>query len=839
MRLSNIVRLYRVRLRSRLVQEAFALSGIAVGVALLFASQVASTSLNGSVRQITDGIVGQMRFQLAARAPQGFDQGLLVQVQRLPGVSAAMPVLEDRVNMVGPGGARTVDLLGADPRLAYLAGPLVRRFSYARLVGLQALAVPVPIARAVGVASLRPVKLQIGSRAPRAFVGTTLTAQDIGPLVDSPIALGPLRYVQRLTGMIGRVTSIFVRSRPGDDREVRAGLARLAAAGGLNLRPADFEATLFSQAAGPTNQSTLLFSAISALVGFLFAFNAMLLTVPQRRNLVEDLRLDGYTGAMIVRILLFDALVLGLLGSLAGLALGELLSVELFSANPGYLSLGFPVGSQRIVTGQSVAAALAGGMAAAVVGVLAPLRREIFSPLSSAFARPRRSAGSAAGALVAGLACLAATTAILLAAPQAAIVGIVSLIAALLLLMPVALTGVVAGLAGLRRFFSGVSPYLAVIELQSRANRARALAIGATGAIAVFGSVAIQGAHGNLQQGLDRLVHQLNTNSQLWVIPPGEENLLATTPFPGIDTAALSRLPGVSAVEPVPGGMLDYEDRRVWVLGAPPGAAEPIPPGQLLSGDLATAATLVRAGGWAVVSQALADEHHLHIGGRFVLPSPHPAAFRVAALITNLGWPPGAVILSAADYARAWGSADPSAYYVKLAPGVGVQRARAELVRALGRRSGLGVETSRQRELRQRSASRQGLARLTQISWLVLIAAVLAMGAAMGSMIWQRRRQLADLKVDGFGRGELWRSLLLESALLLGTGCSLGAVCGIYGQILLSHALATVTGFPVVFSADVSTALWSLLIVTAVAVAIVAVPGHLAARARPAISLQE
>ncbi len=106
-------------------------------------------------------------------------------------------------------------------------------------------------------------------------------------------------------------------------------------------------------------------------------------------------------------------------------------------------------------------------------------------------------------------------------------------------------------------------------------------------------------------------------------------------------------------------------------------------------------------------------------------------------------------------------------------------------------------------------------------------------------MVWQRRRQLADLKVDGFRRAELWRSLLLESVLLLGTGCSIGAVFGIYGQLLLSHALATVTGFPVVFSAEVSIALFSFLAVTAVAVAIVAVPGHVAARARPAISLQE
>ena len=80
MRLSSIVRLYRVRLRARVVQELFAILGIAVGVALLFASQVANTSLNGSVQQLTNGIVGDMRFQLASRDSDGFDARLLQRV---------------------------------------------------------------------------------------------------------------------------------------------------------------------------------------------------------------------------------------------------------------------------------------------------------------------------------------------------------------------------------------------------------------------------------------------------------------------------------------------------------------------------------------------------------------------------------------------------------------------------------------------------------------------------------------------------------------------------------------------------------------------------------------
>ncbi len=96
MRLSNIADLYRVRLQARLVlvQELFAMLGIAVGVALLFASQIATTSLNESVSQLTSEVVGQMQFQLDARDAEGFDQRLLGEVQHLPGVRSALPVIE-------------------------------------------------------------------------------------------------------------------------------------------------------------------------------------------------------------------------------------------------------------------------------------------------------------------------------------------------------------------------------------------------------------------------------------------------------------------------------------------------------------------------------------------------------------------------------------------------------------------------------------------------------------------------------------------------------------------------------------------------------------------------
>lgn len=120
MKPSSILSLYRARLRTGLVRELLAVTGIAVGVALLFASQVASTSLDGSVTELTSAIVGQMRYQVLARSPEGFDQNLLAQVQSLPGVQTAVPVLEQSVEAIGPSGRESVDLLGVDPRFVRL-----------------------------------------------------------------------------------------------------------------------------------------------------------------------------------------------------------------------------------------------------------------------------------------------------------------------------------------------------------------------------------------------------------------------------------------------------------------------------------------------------------------------------------------------------------------------------------------------------------------------------------------------------------------------------------------------------------------------------------------------
>ena len=857
----NPLRLYRVRLRARLVQECLAIVGIAAGVALLFASQVSSSSLQSSVAELSRGIDGAATLELLARDPHGFPESTLGLVRRIPGVRVAAPLLEAGANAIGPRGSESVELVGADSSLSALGGTLVRHTALAPVGGIGAVVLPAPLARTLGVTKFgQEVTFQLAGHTVEAPLYTELHERQIGPLIGSPVALVPLSFAQELTGLGARVSRILVQPAAGAEARVRAALTTLAG-GRLDVEATTYDETLFAKAATASNQSTTLFAAISALVGFLFAFNAMLLTVPQRRRLSADLRLVGYTPRTVVAVLLLDATALGLIACVLGLALGEELSIHVLHSNPAFLSLAFALGSERVVSWQNVALATGGGMLAAIVAVLSPLRDILSREPLAVIDSPRAgfgaaSIGSAPALALAGLACLAGATAILLAAPDAAIPGMVLLFGALLLELPLALSATLALVKRLACTFTSTVPHVAVMELS--AARARAVAIAATGAVAVFGSVAIQGAHHDLLVGLDHAAHDMNAFTDVWVSPDGSYNLLQTAPFKPTQQAQLARLPGVRAVGLYRSGLLDYGERRVLVIAPPRQATPLLPADQLVQGNLRQATARLRAGGWLVLSRALAAEHHLHIGQAFTLPSPDPRTFRLAALSTNMTWAPGAIVMNASDYARAWGSQDASAYTVLLAPGVSPARGAREIERALdgggpgsggngvggnaagGHTStGLAVETAQQHAGRQRALSREALARLTQIATLIPIAAVLAMAAAMGALVWQRRPRLAKLKLEGLPRAELWRTILLESLLLVGVGCLTGAIFGLYGQQLADRALAEAIDFPVVYSVTALSGLESLALVTATALAILAVPGYFATRVPAALALQD
>ncbi|HEY6779596.1 MAG TPA: hypothetical protein VI111_01510, partial [Thermoleophilaceae bacterium] len=491
----------------------------------------------------------------------------------------------------------------------------------------------------------------------------------------------------------------------------------------------------------------------------------------------------------------------------------------------------------------NVIVAAAGGIVASCVAVLGPMASALWRPDRQQFRGAERAAGRVRPnwLVVSGCVALLAGIAIAAAEPASAAVGIAGLACltvSMLLLLPSLLRLLVNALDRLTSQVRSVVPFLAIFDLRDPTAQARSLAVAATGAVAVFGSVALQGAHADLLRGLDQTSRDVAVMGDVWALAPGDANLLVTAPF-----RAPHIMPqpgqGIERLATYRGGFLDIGDRRVRVLAPPADGPKPLSRVQLLDGDLDRVDERLRAGGWVVISEGIARDRGLHVGDRFTLPSPVPTTLRVAGLSTNLGWPPGGVVLNADDYARAWGSSEASAILATLTPGTSLAAGRKALQAALGPDSTLAVKTVTERRRAQDAASRAGVERLAQIAALVLISAVIAMASAMAGLIWQRRAFLAGVKVEGYSTAALWKALLLEAGLLIGAGCSCGAVFGLLGQGLLSRALTSVTGFPVVYSLAAVGALLTCLAVTVAAVMIVALFGQRAASIAPECALSE
>jgi putative ABC transport system permease protein len=288
------------------------------------------------------------------------------------------------------------------------------------------------------------------------------------------------------------------------------------------------------------------------------------------------------------------------------------------------------------------------------------------------------------------------------------------------------------------------------------------------------------------------------------------------------------------------GSFLNYDGRRVWIIARAAGTPEPIPASQLLQGSVATATARLRAGGWITVSQQLAEARHLQVGEQLTLPTPTgSASYRIAATTTNLGWSAGAIIINGSDYHRAWATTDASALEVNASPGVNIAALKHAVATVLGSGSALTVQTSAERAAQADALARQGLSRMSQITLLLMIAAALAMAAAIGAGIWQRRSALASLRIHSFTPWQLRAVLTYESIIVLGTGGLAGAAAGVYGHLLCDRYLRLTTGFPAPFAVEGLHTIQTILLIIVGALLALAIPGYIASQAPPQLALQE
>jgi putative ABC transport system permease protein len=840
-----LIRLYRNRLRVHTAQELLAALGVATGVALVFATLVASGSIAGSAAEVVRAVVGPASFQLRSLDPNGFDERLLGHVEHLAHVREAAPLLEQTASVVAPNGRRVaVDIAGTDISLATLNGLAHQLPLSALSPGGIGLSMKTVDALGLDPSHLpRRVFVDLRGRAISLKVSAVLGRESFGALSGAQVAVMPLARLQAEAGLEHRITRVLVEPEPGQRDAVRQELSRMAGPG-VSFASAKQDLALLHQALTPSNQASDLFAVISALLGFLFAFNAMLLTVPERRQAIADLLVDGTKRTAIVQMVLFQALCLGVMATGIGLVFGYVLSVGAFHQSPGYLSRAFVLGSKTVIGPAPIVFSVAGGILATCLASAVPLldlRRD--RPLDAVYSE-QGLPGNALGKPTQRMLCIAAFGLLLIASamfalvPTAAIWVCGLLGVATVLAVPLALRGILAA----ARFISLHSQRLTILPVALKSLRAttlRSLALAATGAVALFGSVALGGSRHDLLHGIEGYTAGYVGNATVWVVNPGDNQ--AISDFAGDHLAArLAKVQGVREVAVFQGSLLNVGRRRVWMIGWPASRRPGLLDNQLLSGSPRVAAQHLREGGWITVSAQIAAEHHLALGSTFALATPSGAAvFKVAATTTNFGWSPGAIVMSAVDYSRAWKTTAPSALGVELWAGADSGSVSRAIRTTLGPASGLEVVTAHAREDEINTSAREGLSQLGAISTLLVVAAILALVAALVSTLWQQRGSLAALRIEGTSPARLRRLLLLEAVLMLTAGCLTGALAGIYGQAVIDSYLKHVTGFPVGTMGVGGLPLETFAIVLVAVSVLAAIPGWVTSRVPPTLALEE
>lgn len=798
--LRTLLLFYRRHLRVQPLRELMAVVGVAAGVALLFTVQVAHRSITGSFEELTHGVAGRATLELASRGAQGFDGHVAEEAEHLPGVRAAAPIYEQPIVAVGPKSRRALTLVGATEQINALHGSISMAFQRAAQASGQGLVVlTAPTAASIGVRPGSDVTIRVGAQTKHLALAATVSGSEIGAAAESPIAASSLPIVQSLARFPGRVTRVLIEPQPGRERVLRNTLQSRFGAD-LNVRPIGTEAKLLGNAAGPEKQVTLLFSAISLIAGVILAYNALLLASDERRRFIAQLVEIGTPDSMIVSSLAFDALILGLAGSLLGLLAGDAISLIAYRTVPGYIAAAFAIGGQRVVDPQTILIALAGGMCAAFAAASLPALVILRSSASATEAIGRTLSVAQKLRLPTTLAfsggtlliCVSVTLA--LVTPASTVGALMGLAAGLVICLPMLARHLLRLARAASQHSSDPSARLSVAELRSSPTRSVALL--ATGTIAAFLMVVIGGSVANVKAAAQTGATDLLSSAGVWVKPGGAENVYTTQPFAYTDTQRqLQKSSVVSSVLPWRDAFLDLPGRRVWVLGVPPQQPSQIAPSQLIRGSLSNADKHLQEGGWTAISQTLATEKHLRLGEEFTLPTPTGnARLRLAATIANYGWLSGAIVMNANDQARLWDSDTATELAVTLKPGVPVDQGKHAIEQALPAGSALAVDTAAERRAEVSAVLGSTLSRLNDTTLVVLIATVASVIALMIAAIWQRRGRLNSLMSIGMSTGQFARLVSYETGLVLLTGCVIGIAAGLLGQYLIDGWLAHTTG---------------------------------------------
>ena len=775
---ARIAVLYRLIVRPMAtdpVRTLLTVAAVALGVAVIVAVDLASEASMGSFRSSLESLEGSASYEITQVG--GIPETVYGELARLEEPLAFSPRIESFALL--PDTGEHVPLFGVDligDTMLGTAGAMPRPDVSELIDGSSVWVTP-----SLGMSRGETLELIVGDR--------RLELEVQGVLDSSAAAVG--RFVlmdiapaQRALGRLGRLDRIYVHTQ-GVERDWSAVLAPL-------LPPA---ASLLAAGTGTEDSRRMLgafrwnlrmMSYATILVGAFLIYNTISAYIVRRRQQIGIVRAVGASRAMVRAAFLFEGAVFGVLGVAAGLALGRLLAVGAVDA------VGQTVSSLYVSSTPGEIAFRPWTVAIAVVS-------GIGVSLLSAWWPAREAAGVAPTEAMAGGALDYEVRTAGRRSTAAAVVLVV--VAAVLCLMPPADRIPVAGYAALVCLIGAaamISPRLSILVLglcerwlaarfgivAGIAARGLAASLGRTSVIVAAMAVATA-----LIVGMGVMVGSFRATVVDWVgyrlqadfyVSPAGGGGRGASPTMSEDVAVpLEAVPGVMDV----GRYRTYPIRHAGVpatLGLADVALYDRYSGiRFLEGPAPEAIwPRLAAGDSVIVSELFSYRHGVHTGDTIRLPlGEEPVALHVAGVFYDYSGERGFVIGDRNALLEHLPDPRVASLSVYLEPGADFEQSRQALVRAV---AGLEVVVTPSRTLRERSIEifDRTFAITYALEVIAVFVAILGMAEALLNLVFDRRVELAQLRMHGASMGQI-RSLILVQAGMLGlAACVLGLVLG-------------------------------------------------------------
>ena len=791
-------------------RSAAALLAVMLGVALAFSVHLINQSALAEFSSAVRAVNGDADFALRSQR-NGFDEALYERVAAHPQIALASPVVEIDTQAIDAHGRRVaLRLLGI---AALVASPLTPALMPCLSQPAERLALVDPQAVFLNGAA----RQQLGEPADGGSVRVH-TAQGIVTLrVQGSIAAGgaavavlDIAGAQANFGWLGRLSRIDVRLQPGADRA--AVLRSLQLPAGVSATLPDDATVRVSQLSRAYRANLTVLALVAMFTGAFLVFSILSLSVAKRQPQLALLGVLGMTARQRLTLVWAESALLGVAGSLLGLALGTALASAALRLLGGDLGGGYFSGMTPALQFSVAPTVLYGslGVAAAMLGGWVPARAaqrlapaQALKGLGDAgwgVARMGDARMGDAGLGVARRALrpgtgLAGPVMVLLSLPLALLPPIFDLPLAAYFSVAFLLLGGIAcvplGVGGLLRWVPPPAQPLALLALE-RARYQRH-----TATIAVAGVVASL----SLAVALTMMVASFRMSVTQWldtVLPADLYARAAAGPatadgatLPPALLADAALLPGVLRVEAQRVVQVQINPRRPAVALIARPLAEPARALPLV-GELHPLPSGATA---AYVSEAMLVLYGTTAGSSFQLPLPdgRSVSVFVRGVWRDYARQFGAVTLASADYQRL--TADPriNDLALWLRPGAdpeGVQQGLRERATAHGL-DGAQLEFSAVADIRRLSL-RIFDRSFAVTYWLQAVAIAIGLfgiAASFSAQVLARRKEFGLLAHLGLTRTQVLMVVAVEAAVWTSAGALLGLLLGLAVSVVLVYVV--------------------------------------------------